>query len=127
MILSPSVCSRARIPKPHWYIVGERGAILKEGVDPQEAAMLRGDIRAAQEDPVTYARVTTELAGTVAEMRLQTVRGEWTAYYRNIADVLCDGAELAVKPEEVRRVVAVLEAADESLRSGQTVRFAEGV
>ena len=121
------ICNRARILKPHWYIVGERGAILKEGVDPQEAAMLRSEIGAAQEDPATYARVTTEMAGSVAEMRLQTARGDWTAYYRNIADVLCDGADLAVKAEEVRRGVRILEAVEESLKTGATVRFADGV
>lgn len=113
--------NRARLHKPHWYIVGDRGALIKEGVDPQEAAMLRGDIRAAQEDPALYARVSTELAGTVAEIRLQTIRGDWTGYYRNIADTLLDGADLAVRPEEARRGVALLETIQESVRSGKTV------
>ncbi len=112
------VGNRAPISKPHWYIVGELGAIVKEGVDPQEAAMLRGDIRSAREDPSAYARVTTRVAGTEAEMRLQTLPGDWTAYYRNIADVLLEGAELAVRPEEARRGVAILEAVEASLHSG---------
>lgn len=119
--------NRARIGKPHWFVVGERGAFRKEGVDPQEAAMLRGDIQAAREDPSLYAEVTTELAGTVAEMRLQTLRGDWTAYYRNVADVLDGSAELAVKPEEARRGVILLEAVQESVRSGRTVRFEGGL
>jgi scyllo-inositol 2-dehydrogenase (NADP+) len=119
--------NRTRLGKPHWYVVGERGALVKEGVDPQEAAMLRRDIQAAQEDPAAYARVTTEMAGTVGEVRLQTVRGDWTAYYRNIADVLLEGEELAVRPEEARRGVVLLEAVQESVRTGMTVRFAEGL
>ncbi|HTE19933.1 MAG TPA: Gfo/Idh/MocA family oxidoreductase [Armatimonadota bacterium] len=119
--------NRARLGKPHWYIVGDRGSFLKEGVDPQEAAMLRGDIQAAQEDPATYARVATEVAGTTAEMRLQTVRGDWTAYYRNVADALLEGAELAVKPEEARRGVLLLETVQESVRTGRTVTFEGGL
>jgi len=100
---------------------GKRGALVKEGVDPQEAAMLRGDIVSAQEDPQLRARVTTELAGTVAELRLQTLRGDWTAYYRNVADALLDGADLAVKPEEARRGVALLEAVERSAQTRRTV------
>jgi scyllo-inositol 2-dehydrogenase (NADP+) len=119
--------NRARAGKPHWYIVGEQGALVKEGVDPQEAAMLRGDIRAAQEDPANAARVTTKLAGTVGEIRLNTLRGDWTAYYRNIADVLLEGKELIVRPEEARRGVVLLEAVQESARTGRTVAFAEGL
>jgi scyllo-inositol 2-dehydrogenase (NADP+) len=60
-------------------------------------------------------------------VRLQTVRGDWTAYYRNIADVLLEGEELAVRPEEARRGVVLLEAVQESVRTGMTVRFAEGL
>jgi len=121
------LANRARLGKPHWYVVGEKGALLKEGVDPQEACMLRGDIRASQEDPANYARVATEIAGTVVELRLQTLRGDWTAYYRNIADALTEGAELAVRPEEARRGVILLQAIEESIRTGRTVEFAEGL
>jgi predicted dehydrogenase len=117
----------ARLPKPHWYIVGERGSLVKEGFDPQEPAMVAGNIDAAREEPEHYARVKTEVNGIVAEMRLQTLRGSWKSFYRNIADVLVDGSELAVKPEEVRRVVAVLEAVAESARTGEVVRPSGGV
>jgi scyllo-inositol 2-dehydrogenase (NADP+) len=115
--------NRARIGKPHWYVLGDRGGLTKGGVDPQEAAMLRGDIKSAREDPATYARVATAIAGTTAEIRVQTLPGDWTAYYRNIADALLEGAELAVKPEEARRGVVLLEAVQQSVASGKTVRF----
>jgi scyllo-inositol 2-dehydrogenase (NADP+) len=117
----------ARIGKPRWYIIGERGTLVKEGLDPQEAAMVSGNIDAAREDPANYARVKTEVNGIVAEMRLQTLRGSWKSYYQNIADALVDGAELAVKPEEIRRVVAVLEAVEQSARSGEVVRPEGGI
>jgi scyllo-inositol 2-dehydrogenase (NADP+) len=121
------VCNQARISKPHWYIVGDRGALRKEGVDPQEAAMLRGEILSAREDPALAAQVTASIAGTVGEIRLETIRGDWTAYYRSIADALLEGAELIVKPEEAARGVRLLTAVEESLRTGRTVTFDPGL
>lgn len=117
----------ARLGKPRWFIIGSRGALVKEGLDPQEAAMVGGNIDAAREDPANYARVKTEVNGITAEMRLQTVRGSWKSYYQNIADALVDGKELAVKPEEIRRVVAVLEAVQQSAKTGAVVRPEGGI
>lgn len=115
------VSKTSRIGKPHWFLVGDKGALVKHGVDPQEAALLRGRLEDAVEDPANCARLTTEYAGTTAEIALETVRGDWTAFYRNIADVLLEGAELAVKPEEIRRVVAVLEASARSAEEGRVL------
>lgn len=117
------LCNLARLGKPHWLIVGEMGALVKDGVDPQEAAMLAGNIDAAREDPALAARVATEIGGLQAEMRLPSLRGDWRAYYRNVADALLEGAPLAVRPEEVRRGVALLEAVQRSARLSEPVRF----
>lgn len=114
--------NRARLGKPHWLAVGSEGAFVKDGVDPQEAAMLRGEILSAQEPPENYARVCAPAGGTLAEMRLQTLRGDWTAYYRNIADALHEHSAPAVTAEQARRGVLVLEAVQEAIRTGATVR-----
>ena len=89
--------------------------------------MVGGNIDAAREDPSNYARVKTEVNGITAEMRLQTLKGNWKVYYQNVSAALLDGAELAVKPEEIRRVVAVLEAVAESVRTGEVVRTERGI
>ena len=39
---------------------------------------------------------------------------EWQTFYRNIASHVRSGAELMVKPEQARRVIAVLEGAEKS-------------
>jgi hypothetical protein len=59
-------------------------------------------------------------------MRLTTIQGNWKAFYRNIAEALLDGTPLAVRPEEVRRVVGVLEAVQRSADMGEVVRFPGG-
>ena len=112
----------ARYDKPRWLVLGERGALVKHGLDPQEQAMLRGNIEAAVELPEHRARITTELNGLSAELVVESIRGDWTSYYRNVADALLGRAELAVKPEEVRRAIAVFDAAMRSAATGETVR-----
>ena len=50
-----------------------------------------------------------------------TVRGRWRSYYENIADAIMGRAESAVKLNEARRVMAVLDAGVRSAQSGQVV------
>jgi scyllo-inositol 2-dehydrogenase (NADP+) len=112
----------SRYTKPRWLILGDRGALVKTGIDPQEAALQRGSLETAAEDPADRARVSTEVGGLAAELVIESVRGDWTDYYRNVADALLGRAALLVRPEEVRRAMAVYDAAMESARAGTTIR-----
>ena len=111
----------ARQGKPRWYVLGDRGSIVREALDPQEPAMNRGDIDAAREEAGARARVRTTLGDLAAELVVETVRASWKSYYQNISDVLHGRAELAVTPESVRRSIAVYEAAAEADSSGRSV------
>lgn len=118
LVCSIEVSNQARLGKHHWYVVGSKGALIKDGLDPQEAAMNQKQIERAREDPANRAQVRTELHGQVVDMVLDTIPGNWKAYYQNIAEVLTKGAELAVKPEQVRQVVSVLEAQVKAAETG---------
>ncbi|MBT3374503.1 MAG: Gfo/Idh/MocA family oxidoreductase [Lentisphaerae bacterium] len=107
--------------KPHWFILGTTGSLVKHGVDPQEAYMKRGEIENATENLAERAVVTTTMEGERSTVVPETIRGDWRAYYQNIADVLLTGAELAVKPAECRRALRVLNAYKESCRTGMPV------
>ncbi|MSS71556.1 MAG: dehydrogenase [Candidatus Latescibacteria bacterium] len=113
----------AQIGKPRWHVLGDRGALLKEGLDPQEAAMVAGDIGAAVESPENRARVVTDVGGLRAEMRVETLKGDWRAYYRNVAEAVSEGGELAVKPEQVLVAMRVMDGAMRSARTGEVVRL----
>jgi scyllo-inositol 2-dehydrogenase (NADP+) len=113
----------AAIDKPRWYVVGDLGALIKYGLDPQEGPMREGNIDAAEEDPQHRARVRTVASGEMEERVIESVRGSWRSYYGNIADVLNAGADLAVKPQEVYRVMEVYDAAVRSAATGEVVRF----
>jgi len=94
------ISSVACIDKARWRILGTKGGILDE----------RGE---------QYFKAITMIEGIPAEMKIKYKDRDWPAYYRNIADHLLRGAELKVKPEEARRVIAVMEAAEKSSRRGR--------
>jgi len=112
-----------RIKKPRWFVLGDKGTLCKYGLDPQEPAMVRGNIDAAVYNPDERPKVVTEVDGKVTEMTLDYIKGNWKAYYQNIADVLLKGAELAVKPEEVRENMRLIDAIMESAEKGVSVKM----
>lgn len=50
-----------------------------------------------------------------------TLRGEWMRLYKNVADAINGKGELAIKPEEVRDVLRIIELARESHETGATI------
>jgi len=112
-----------RLKKPRWFVVGDQGALVKAGLDPQEDAMRRGEIETAKENPENRAKVVTEVNGEVKEIILDTIQGNWKGYYQNISDVLNKGAELAVKPEEVRENMRLIDAVIKSAETGASVKM----
>jgi scyllo-inositol 2-dehydrogenase (NADP+) len=111
----------AALPIPRWYVLGDKGGLVKYGLDPQEGPMREGRIEEAEERPEDRARVVTYASGERQELVLDSVRGTWKSYYQNIAAVLNEGAQLAVKPAEVLKVMRVYDAAMRSAATGQTV------
>jgi scyllo-inositol 2-dehydrogenase (NADP+) len=111
---SSRVC---RNDRPRWWIAGTEGGFVKYGIDPQEEALRAGDIDRASEAPEFEGILRRPAAdGQAFESRVPTVKGHWDTYYRNIADHLTAGAPLAVRAEEAREVVRLLESAVLSAR-----------
>jgi len=87
----------ARAPKPRWRILGTRGGILDEG----------GSLK-----------VFGDMAGLTGRVEVPYQKTNWQAYYDNVAAHLLKGEPLAVTPESARRVIAVIETAEKSAKSG---------
>lgn len=96
------ISSIAAATKPRWRILGTKGAIVMSGWDKIE--------------------VTVDHDGYLAKFEPPLKQSDWKAYYRNIWDHLANGADLAVKPEESRRNIAIIEASEESSKLGHTVK-----
>ena len=95
--------------KPKWYMLGTRGAVvgdwqLREGLAPA--------------DSPARLTVSRPADGGVHEERLAIGRRDDHGFYRNLADHLAWDEPLAVRPEEARRTVAVMEAATRSIAEG---------
>jgi predicted dehydrogenase len=78
---------------------------------------VRGAERRAPEYSACFHRAGEEVSVPVPEA------GDWAAYYRNIADALLRGAELAVTPRSVLRVMKLREAAYISAETGRVVEW----
>ncbi len=87
----------ARVPKPRWRILGTKGGILDEG----------GSLK-----------VYGDMAGLTGQATVPYQKTQWQAYYDNIAAHLLKDEPLAVTPESARRVIAVIETAEKSAKSG---------
>ncbi len=110
-----------RLDRPRWSILGTEGAFLKFGVDPQEEALRAGNIGKAFEPAGHVGTLVVEQDGSRVESPVATLKPSWDGFYANIADHLQGKAELAVTAEQAREVVRVLDAAQESSRTHQSV------
>jgi len=96
------ISNLAAAPKARWRILGTKGAIVMQGWDKIE--------------------VTVDHDGYLAKFEPPMQKTNQQAYYHNIAGHLMRGEDLVVKPEEARRIIAVIEAAERSSAAQQTMK-----
>ncbi len=108
-----------RIPKARFHARGDRATFTKFGLDPQEDALKRGDVDSARNEAANDATIHDE----TGPRKIPTIPGRWRDFYDNVAAVLLNGEAPAVKLDEMRRLMRVLDAARESARTGQSVCF----
>ncbi|MFS2012952.1 oxidoreductase [Azospirillum sp. CT11-132] len=98
-------------PGPRFQLHGDRGSFLKHGMDGQEAALRAGRLPTEAgwggDDPENFA-LLVQADGT--ERRVETIPGDYPAFYRGVAASILDGAPPPVTAEQARDVLTVLEA-----------------
>ena len=102
-IADVQMSSIAHAGKPRWWLLGEKGAVVDRG---------------------GHFEVTGDFQNEGYKATLRVPYGgasEWKTYYTNIAAHLLHGEDLGVKPEQARRVIAVLEAAEQSSKQGHSL------
>ena len=115
-------------PMPRWMVLGDKGTAyvndftrsggiisVDETVEPEEIVVMTtsGPTR-------TFApRGKKE----IVERELPDPPADLTEYYANLRDAIDGKAELIVKPEQVKAVFRVLEAAFESARTGKMIEL----
>ncbi len=112
--------SATHITKPRYYAIGQAATLIKYGIDPQEAALLAGDLDAVHYDPRDDARV--EDGNT--ERIIPTLPGRWDQYYHQVAQAMLHHAPNPTPAEQMLRLMQVLDAARQSAQSGQCIQLA---
>jgi predicted dehydrogenase len=116
-----------REQSPRFILHGTAGAFIKYGLDPQEADLKRGltplDADWGEEPKEQWGTLITEIDGLQLEGRVETMAGSYQAYYQNIADAISGRATLAVKPEEARNTIRIIELAQQSSEEKRTIEF----
>ena len=116
-----------REQSPRFILHGTEGSFVKYGFDPQEEALKRGFIPSesnwGNEPREQWGTLITQVGGLDLEGQVKTIAGSYQSFYQNIVDVISGRAELAVKPEEARSTIRIIELAIESSEQKRTLDF----
>jgi len=112
---------------PRYTLHGANGSFLKYGLDPQEEMLKQGGNPSmpdwGKEPESQWGILNTEINGIHVRGKVETIAGNYAAYYDNIYDAIRKHAELEVTAEQALNVICLIEAAMESSRSGQTIEM----
>lgn len=110
---------------PRYILHGTGGSFLKWGIDQQEEMLKKGLLPVGEqwgEEPETSWGILNAQTGTGdLRVRKKTIPGNYPAFYDNLYEAIREGKPLAVKPEEARDVIRILELCLESNRERKTV------
>ncbi|HKL34309.1 MAG TPA: Gfo/Idh/MocA family oxidoreductase [Tangfeifania sp.] len=114
-------------PGPRYSIFGEYGTFHKWGIDNQEDNLKAGKLPDEEdwgtEPEKEWGTLVYEKDGLEFSGKVQTIAGNYNAFYSNVSDALRKGTGLAVKPEETIDVLKILEACLESNRKRKTIEL----
>lgn len=116
-----------REPGPRYSLHGTHGSFLKWGTDPQEEALKNGQWPSGtdwgKEDEESWGILNTEINGLHYSGMVETLHGNYMAYYDDIYEAITNNRQPAVTAEQGRDVIRVIEAAKESNRMGKAVKL----
>ncbi len=95
--------SLAMVGKERWRVLGSEGSVVS-GANSFTVNCLVDGYRATIDVPYQGS--------------------DWHAYYANVIAHLTGSEDLIVKPEQARRVIAIMDAAEQSSKAGKTVTLA---
>ena len=113
---------------PRYILHGTEGSfITSSGVDPQEQALkekkIPGSAGWGTHDKENWGKLNSTLNGLHVEGRIETIPGNYMAFYQNLYEVIREGKPLAVPPEQARDIIIMIEAAYESNRQRRAIKL----
>ena len=115
-----------RQPGPAYVLHGVNGTFVKHGLDPQEDALNRGLTPGTEgwgSDPeALYGTSNSDISGLHFMGRIETIPGNYQAYYNELYHAIRFGKPAPVQAFEALNVIRVIEAA---VRSNEINRIVE--
>ena len=112
---------------PRYILHGTEGSFVKYGIDPQEQALKDGKIPGTPgwgtEGKDLWGKLNTTVGGLHLEGSVETIAGDYTQFYKSVHDSIRNDKPLAVKPEESRNVIRLIEACYESNSARKAVKI----
>jgi Predicted dehydrogenases and related proteins len=114
-----------RIPGPTYMLHGTNGSFAKYGLDVQEATLDGGAIPEGKnwgrEPESIWGTINAEYKGVKIQGKIESEHGDYRDYFINLRDAILGKAGLAVKPEEARNVMRIIELALQSNKEKRTI------
>lgn len=108
-----------------YMIHGENGSFIKHGIDPQEMQLKNGNLPVGaewgKEEPEFWGKLSAQKNKHHFEEKVESINGNYTAFYNNFYEAVRKGTPLLVKPEEALNVIRILELCIESHNEKRTV------
>ena len=115
-----------RIPGPTFMIHGTNGSYVKYGLDVQEATLDCGAIPEGKnwgrEPESIWGTINAEYNGVKIQGKVESEHGDYREYFVNLRDAIWGKTEIAVKPEEARNVMRIIELAFLSNQEKRTIK-----
>jgi predicted dehydrogenase len=119
----------ARNPGCRFRLCGMKGTFEKRGLDPQEDALRAGrrpnSTNWGAEPSELWGSICGERDGLNYEGRVETLRGDYPAFYNQMRDAIVHGAPVPVDPADGILTLRVIEAARRSAEEGVVVDLRE--
>lgn len=117
-----------REPSPRYILHGDQGSFLKYGLDVQEKALNDGLLphltpNWGVEPESIWGQLNTEFQGLHFTGKIESEPGHYRSFYENVYLAIKGEAPLAVKPEQARDVIRVVELIMQSSQEKRTVPF----
>ena len=114
---------------PAFRMLGSDAAFEIDALDPQWAALARGDRPGGRGwgRPPSMARLWSERDAGAGLRRIRPVAGDYPAFYASVRDALAGGGPMPVDPSDAVEVLRIIEAARVSSELGRVVALDEGV
>ena len=113
----------ALAPDLRFLVRGEKAAYLKNGIDPQEEVLKRGEVPGGD----SWGKEKQESWGVLQSLggaeRVETEPGDYRLFYQNVRDTILGKSKIAVTHEQMLNVMRGVELARRSSEERRTVKW----